>query len=488
MCDATRSYARRTTIHKASADSTAVLASRLNQITTPTLLSPSQTRLYTDHEGNSELSRSTPEFQSNKFLKSPSRYFLAGLGVHYDLDSSDTPQIRDKSHSSCVCDGGNSISYIQDINDASRHSTPSCTLFQLGEHAGSFTCTGDSQSSLGFTNGASLPDLAFPSSLSSASLVSTWSVSGNEGIHVPTAFSVPFHLEDDVVPCPSADIGLIPDVNMYNLTLLTEQPCLGVDPLDTVGRVSRSPRTGWSPSGALLPFSYKAASRGYPPMYDAGPDPASQGAVRELTPPPLSQDYPPLDIIHNIATILSTSATEELYQMFMTDFHGAQPSLEQFAPQESARASPIIKMEQPNEPALFVSSPKRKEFYVPPKYDTFSSPSDGVFSPIHVRIERTRDDDPHPSPILNAHVGIELAELIFRAQRYRARHPGQPIDRAWLMQFAGKLTDRGELVDDYRCYVVGCDQKNKRRDHIVIHVGAHVDQREFSCSMWFVLL
>ncbi|OAX39746.1 hypothetical protein K503DRAFT_715826 [Rhizopogon vinicolor AM-OR11-026] len=79
-------------------------------------------------------------------------------------------------------------------------------------------------------------------------------------------------------------------------------------------------------------------------------------------------------------------------------------------------------------------------------------------------------------------MGVALAELTIRAQRYRARHPGQGIDRAWLLRFAGKLTDRGELLDDYRCYIMGCGQRNKRRDHIVIHVGAHVDQRRFSCS------
>jgi hypothetical protein len=34
---------------------------------------------------------------------------------------------------------------------------------------------------------------------------------------------------------------------------------------------------------------------------------------------------------------------------------------------------------------------------------------------------------------------------------------------------------------------VGCGQRNKRRDHIIVHVGAHVDQRPFGCSMWFAL-
>ncbi|KIJ19972.1 hypothetical protein PAXINDRAFT_107581, partial [Paxillus involutus ATCC 200175] len=38
-------------------------------------------------------------------------------------------------------------------------------------------------------------------------------------------------------------------------------------------------------------------------------------------------------------------------------------------------------------------------------------------------------------------------------------------------------------LSDFRCYVIGCDQRNKRRDHILVHVGAHIGQRPFACSL-----
>ncbi|EKM59146.1 uncharacterized protein PHACADRAFT_52995, partial [Phanerochaete carnosa HHB-10118-sp] len=32
------------------------------------------------------------------------------------------------------------------------------------------------------------------------------------------------------------------------------------------------------------------------------------------------------------------------------------------------------------------------------------------------------------------------------------------------------------------CYVKGCTQTNKRRDHILVHVGSHVEHRPFQCD------
>lgn len=88
------------------------------------------------------------------------------------------------------------------------------------------------------------------------------------------------------------------------------------------------------------------------------------------------------------------------------------------------------------------------------------------------------------SPILNAHLGVHIDELVQNADRYRMRHPDCEIDKKWLLSYAGKLSERGELLDDYRCYVKGCTQVNRRRDHILVHVGSHVDQRPFACSIW----
>ena len=476
--DATHSYARRTTTHHDMAPA-ATLALRLNRLATPTLLSPSQTRRHTGYEDNGELSS---VFQSNGFLESPSRYFLAGLGIHYELDSSDILQFSENNHSSGTYDGG---CYIQDVKNAS---APAGTVFRPRDHATKyFTCASDSHGSFGIISDTSLPDLVYPSFSSSASLASIQSASDNEAAQPPPAFSLPFHVEDDVLACPLTSIGLIPDINMYNLTLLAKEPSVGVDPLDTMGRVTRSPRTVLSSSEVPLPSHFSAANYGSPP-YNSSSDPITHGEVGESTPPPSSQYCPSLDIIPDITTIPSTFDTEVPDETFMTYVRSRQSSLEQCAPPQGTRVSPIIKMES-DDLVLHVSSPNTEERCLTRKNDMFSFPSDGAFPSRQIRTERNdlAQVEPYPSPVLNAHVGVELSELTFRAQRYRARHPGQGIDRAWLMNFAGKLTNCGELIDDYRCYVVGCSQRNKRRDHIIIHVGGHVDQRAFSCAMWFVL-
>ena len=92
------------------------------------------------------------------------------------------------------------------------------------------------------------------------------------------------------------------------------------------------------------------------------------------------------------------------------------------------------------------------------------------------------------TPVFDAHRGIDLDELKSKAVRYRLRNPGREYDNSWLVSFVGKLSKQGELSDDFRCYVLGCDQVNKRRDHILIHVGGHLDQRPFRCRYWYVIL
>lgn len=90
------------------------------------------------------------------------------------------------------------------------------------------------------------------------------------------------------------------------------------------------------------------------------------------------------------------------------------------------------------------------------------------------------------TPVFDAHRGIDIEVLKAKAERYRLRNQGREYDKRWLISFAGKLTNRGELMDEFRCYIAGCKQTNKRRDHILIHVGAHLDQRPFKCMYWYV--
>ncbi|KAI0687213.1 hypothetical protein BC835DRAFT_1377266 [Cytidiella melzeri] len=86
------------------------------------------------------------------------------------------------------------------------------------------------------------------------------------------------------------------------------------------------------------------------------------------------------------------------------------------------------------------------------------------------------------SPVLNAHVGIELDDLRQKAAAWRALNPGLELDKVFLHSFAGRLSENGELIAHFRCYVKGCGQSNKRRDHILVHVGSHVEHRPFECD------
>jgi hypothetical protein len=90
------------------------------------------------------------------------------------------------------------------------------------------------------------------------------------------------------------------------------------------------------------------------------------------------------------------------------------------------------------------------------------------------------------TPVFNVHEGISECDLQRRANRYRRRYPGRSLDRHWLLKYAGKLNKDGKAIEDYRCYISGCAQVNKRRDHIIVHICSHVNERPFACRHWLL--
>ncbi|KAI9512265.1 hypothetical protein F5148DRAFT_1165183 [Russula earlei] len=77
------------------------------------------------------------------------------------------------------------------------------------------------------------------------------------------------------------------------------------------------------------------------------------------------------------------------------------------------------------------------------------------------------------TPALNMHEGVSEYDLQRRVNRYRRRYPGRSLDRHWLSKYAGKLNKDGKAIEDYRF--------NKRRDHIMVHICSHVNERPFAC-------
>lgn len=90
------------------------------------------------------------------------------------------------------------------------------------------------------------------------------------------------------------------------------------------------------------------------------------------------------------------------------------------------------------------------------------------------------------TPVYNVHEGISEYDLQRRANRYRRRYPGRSLDRHWLLKYAGKLNKDGKAIEDYRCYISGCPQVNKRRDHIIVHICSHANERPFACRHWLL--
>ncbi|KAL0949905.1 hypothetical protein HGRIS_009933 [Hohenbuehelia grisea] len=103
-------------------------------------------------------------------------------------------------------------------------------------------------------------------------------------------------------------------------------------------------------------------------------------------------------------------------------------------------------------------------------------------------VSSTRKRHPVPptinvgTPVIDGHFGVDVTELLARAAKFKERNPGVDVHRSWLEMFAGRLSNTGESIDVYRCYVSGCTHSNRRRDHILVHISGHINERPFQCS------
>lgn len=112
-----------------------------------------------------------------------------------------------------------------------------------------------------------------------------------------------------------------------------------------------------------------------------------------------------------------------------------------------------------------------------------------IFAPIQPRVYV---NDPmtviqRSSPPLKAYQGVSVEDLQVHVDKFRQLNPGCELDKTFFEMFAGRFSVNGDPISEFRCYVSGCNQSNKRRDHILVHVGAHVQHRPYQCDEWYVL-
>ena len=274
----------------------------------------------------------------------------------------------------------------------------------------------------------------------------------------------------------SAETYPIPDLSlqldMRNANLIN--PCIGVNPADILPALLSPP----SLSNVPQYYSYLSDSLStFEPTVDG--DFFGQDNVTSMEHPGFQAEVT-YQISHDIVLPAPACTDYKASKQASDDEHSVfhSPASSDYSP---SLKSPVLK------PTSIKGNNLKRHRIVRTK---FEEESDFIYPETH--------DDRHQNqhldlpvnlgtPVLDAHRGVELEELKAKAERYRLRNQGRDYDKRWLISFAGKLSMRGELIEEFRCYITGCGQINKRRDHILIHVGAHLDQRPFKCRHWYVL-
>lgn len=287
----------------------------------------------------------------------------------------------------------------------------------------------------------------------------------------------PLFSSDDLFAPDAPPVGLYADINMHELAYKDQPEDLGVNPADIMGHIHVKTEEGSDSDSAEY-----VASNHSPPSETAAdslPDETLNAIVSILSGAKHSEEQeskPPA--ISAPGPIMNT------HPLFSTQAVPTQPAL-------TARSTTILDMAPipmlsiaPNFNLMIHQAP------APVVSDIYNHPHPCVPQQMSTQdcALAPKTHQPvivHPqSPVLNAHQGIELEDLRRRADEFRRRNPGVELDKTWLQAYAGRLSTRGELMEDYRCYVNGCTQKNKRRDHILVHVGSHVEHRPFHCTSW----
>lgn len=370
---------------------------------------------------------------------------------------------------------GLSLDSLIDVTSSSRYSSPMLRYPLTNSDHQDFWSS--SSCSYGSSIASGISDMIFANSQSSLP-----DISSTQSIHAMSTGNSPKAL------------GPFPDINMFTQAYGKRSPETGIDPSNIMLPAERA-TSCCTPMHTTTPFVLESISPLFTPEQSPNLDRSSPQITDAATTQSTSMKWTSVKLEPPASKALQVSPP----QMFIQDQYLRYPQSR--VRKEPDSASPcdqdraFCAATQPCASPVASPSPlaeRRDQSYqpsspVPQQVHTWTPASVVIPTlipdalPAHPHI-----DEPVHSPILNAHEGINLVDLLVKAARYRARCPGQDIDNTWLMAFAGKLSRQGELCQDFRCYVNGCKQTNKRRDHIVVHVGAHVDQRPFKCRIWSV--
>ncbi|KAG6841317.1 hypothetical protein C0991_012316 [Blastosporella zonata] len=364
------------------------------------------------------------------------------MGLQGELSYFYEPQIEPSwSFSSSL------FNYTSSVFDAT-NSLNRCTTSYPDLNAG---LKPDAFSSIATTSTMYVCGLADQLASSSSFVMEYPSSSSSDALHssYPSGSSLLEELYDER-PWPSIykSEAPSPEISMFSDTW--KEPTLSIDPSD----ISNDELSKSDASRALRlpgPYSYlEIPLQTLEGIFEMYPSPVCQTAVvsgnleggahyEVLLPPKVDEDND---------YILSGSEHEHNHWSSSSFPSPCRKRLPQIL-----KRSRAVRTENP-------ASPKRKERKAKQRIEVIS---EMLTQSPPVKVEDSGVGIDFGTPVLGAHKGIDREDLLSKAERYRLRNPGRVYDNTW-------------------CYVEGCTQTNKRRDHILIHVGSHLDQRPFPCA------
>lgn len=99
-------------------------------------------------------------------------------------------------------------------------------------------------------------------------------------------------------------------------------------------------------------------------------------------------------------------------------------------------------------------------------------------------LEDFDDVMPFDINLLRSYEGVTHEAVAQKTKYYKMMNPGQKLSDDLLFSFAGRLSERGETILGYRCYISGCRKATKRKDHMGDHIRTHLGEKPFQCSIW----